>query len=93
MNCRPIPACSGLQLADRRELEAGIVNAFTLLRSGGVLLIRATKDRDPPESATADDMLATAYGTGFSEPLFFHSTSTPRIGEHFRTLTAICIKS
>jgi hypothetical protein len=81
--------CSGLQLADRGEFEAGIVNAFTLLRPGGVLLIRASKDRDPPESSTAEDMLAMAYRAGFSEPLLFHATTTPRIGEHFRTLTAI----
>lgn len=84
--------CSGLQLADKRELEAGIVNAFAILRSGGVLLIRATKERDPPESSTADDMLAIAYRAGFSNPLLFHSMTTPRPGAHFPTLTAILTK-
>ena len=85
--------CSGLQLVDRRELEAGIMNAFTLLRPGGVLLIRATKERNPPESSTAGDMLTTAYQAGFSEPLLFDSNVTPRIGERFPTLTAILVKS
>jgi len=83
----------GLQAIDRRELEAGIVNSSLLLRPGGVLLIRAVKERNPPESATADDMLAIAYQAGFSDPLLFHSVATPRPGEGFATLSAIFTKS
>lgn len=85
--------CSGLQMIDRRELEAGIVNSSLLLRPGGVLLIRAVKERKPPESATADDMLAIAYQAGFSDPLLFHSVTTPRPGESFATLSAILTRS
>lgn len=85
--------CSGLQMIDRRELEAGIVNSSLLLRPGGVLLIRATKERNPPESATADDMLAIAYQAGFSDPLLFNSVATPRPGERFATLSAIMTRS
>lgn len=84
--------CSGLQLVDRRELEAGIVNAFTLLRPGGMLLIRSLKERNPPHAATTYDMLATAHAAGFADPSYFHSIATPRMGESFPTLTAILTK-
>jgi hypothetical protein len=87
--------CSGLHLADKRELEAGIVNAFALLRPGGVLLIRAQKTRNPPESSTVDDMLAIAYRAGFAVPQHvFHSISgDPRLGKRTPTLSALLIKS
>ena len=65
--------CSGLQDADKQELEAGIVNAFPLLRSGGTLLIRSQRHREPPESSTVGDMLAIAERAGFSAPRLFHS--------------------
>jgi hypothetical protein len=70
--------CSGLQMVARPDLEAGIVNAFPLLRSGGTLLIRSPKHREPPESSTIDDMLAIAYRAGFSAPRFFESISANR---------------
>jgi hypothetical protein len=67
--------CSGLQMAARPELEAGILNAFPLLGSGGTFLLRSQKQREPPESATIDDMLEIAYRAGFSEPRLFDSIS------------------
>ncbi len=65
-------------MAARKELEAGVCNAFTLLRSGGTLLIRSQRRREPPESSTVDDMLAMAYRAGFSAPVPFESLSRNR---------------
>ena len=85
--------CSGLQMAVREELEAGIVNAFPLLRRGGALLIRSQKQRDPPESSTVDDMLEMAYRAEFSAPRLFHSVAGDLlIGKRTEVVSAILIK-
>ena len=87
--------CSGLQLVDKVELRAGIVNAFTLLRSGGILLIRSQRTRDPEDSSTVDDMLEIAYEAGFSAKTtrFFHSISgDSRLGKATPTVSAILTK-
>jgi hypothetical protein len=83
--------CSGLQNVDKGELRAGIVNAYPLLRDGGVFLLRSQKNREPAESSTIDDMLEIAFVSGFSpqSAQFFYSIS----GKGKPVLTAILIKS
>lgn len=87
--------CSGLQMINKQELRAGIENAFTLLRDGGILLIRSQRNREPAESSTVDDMLEIAYASGFSRKTsrFFESISgDPRLGKTTPTLAAILTK-
>lgn len=88
--------CSGLQMIDKQELRAGIMNAFTLLRDGGILLIRSQKTREPAESSTVDDMLEIAYEAGFSSNAthFFHSISGDvTLGKRTPTVSAILTKA
>ena len=87
--------CSGLQMVDKEELRAGIVNAFTLLQPGGVLLIRSQKLREPAESSTVDDMLDIAYEAGFSrkQAHFYESISGDTLlGKRTQTVSAILTK-
>ena len=83
-------------MIDKQELRAGIVNAFTLLREGGILLIRSQKTREPAESSTVDDMLEIAYEAGFSPKAarFFHSISGDvTLGKRTPTVSAILTKA
>jgi len=85
--------CSGLQDVDKHALRAGIVNALTLLRPDGILLIRSQRIRDPEDSSTVDDMLEIAYEAGFSKESARFFDSIAGIKKQMPTMTALLRKS
>ncbi len=58
--------CSGTQHTSRPDLELGVANAFTLMREGGLLLVRSLAHPASDEIGT-DMVTSWAFEAGFDE--------------------------